>query len=200
MYNNHTLLSSAEVKILDIFLDLKKHYFAELVKVTKLSKPRTLRALRKLVQQHILEVKPEANVKYYSLRKSSLVYAVLSSVEYTDAQRFLEKNKKLHRALEMFKEKYNDYSIMLLFGSMVKGYAAKSSDVDVLLVKDSFTKKEIKKVEDIVDLVNGRTGLKISPYFMKVEEFKNRNELAKEVIEKHIILEGGELFFRMVIQ
>ena len=69
MYVNHTLLSLAEIKMLDVFLDFKRHYFAELVKVAKLTRPRTLRVLRKLVKQGILEISAEANVKYYSLKK-----------------------------------------------------------------------------------------------------------------------------------
>lgn len=200
MYANHTMLSPAEVTVLEVFLDLKRHYFAELTKVTKLTRPRTLRILRKLVQQNILEVNTEANVKYYSLKKTSLVYTVLGMVEYNRTSAFLAKNKTLKRALEMLKERYNNYLIMLIFGSVVKGYATKTSDIDLLLVKEDFSKNDLKKVEDIVSLINGRTGLKISSYFMKIEEFKKQNDLAKEAIDHHILIEGAELFYRMVLE
>ncbi|MBI3031843.1 nucleotidyltransferase domain-containing protein [Candidatus Woesearchaeota archaeon] len=200
MYENNTLLNTAEVTIIGVFLDLRRHYFAELVKVTKLSKPRTLRVLRKFVKQKILEVKTEANVKYYSLQKSSSVFSLLSLVEYNKTLAFLKKQKNLKRALEMFKEKYHDYITLVVFGSLVKGYAHKSSDVDLLLTKESFSEHDIKKVEDIIEIVNGRTGLKISPYFMKIKEFRNKNELAKEIIAEHIIIEGGETFFRCILQ
>lgn len=200
MYDNHTMLNPAEVKVLEKFLDLKRHYFAELTKVTRLTKPRTLRILRKLVKQDILEVKREANVKYYSLKKSSAVYAVLGLVEYNRTSLFLAKNKTLKRALEMFKEKYDHYLVLLIFGSVVKGYAMKNSDIDLLLIKDTLTKQDIKKVETILDLINGRTGLKFSPYFMKVNEFKKQNDVAKEAIDSHILLEGAELFYRMVFE
>lgn len=200
MYANHTMLSPAEVTVLEVFLDLKRHYFAELTKVTKLTKPRTLRILRKLVKQNVLEVKTEANVKYYSLKKASLVYTVLGMVEYNRTSAFLAKNKTLKRALEMLKEKYNNYLVMLIFGSVVKGYATKASDIDLLLMKENFSKNDLKKVEDIVDLINGRTGLKISSYFMKTEEFKKQNDLAKEAINHHVLIEGAELFYRMVLE
>lgn len=193
------MLSLPEVKILDAFLDLKRHYFAELLKLTKLTRPRTLRVLRKLVKQGILEVRTEANVKYYSLKRTSLVYATLGIVEYSRTLPFLAKNKTISRALEMLKEKYADYSVMLIFGSAVKGYATKVSDIDLLLLKENVSQSDIKKVEDIIDLVNGRTGLKISPYFMTADEFKKKNELAKQAIEHHILIEGAELFFRMVL-
>src|SRR3989338_8427598 len=97
MYINHTLLSLAEAKILDIFLGLNRHYFAELTKVTKMTRPRTLRVLRKLVKQGILEVRTEANVKYYSLKRTSLVYATLGIVGYNCTLLFLAKNKTLAR-------------------------------------------------------------------------------------------------------
>jgi len=199
MYINHTLLSLAEVKILDVFLDLKRHYFAELTKVAKLTRPRTLRVLRKLVKQGILGISAEANVKYYSLKKSSLVYSTLGLVEYNRSLLFLVKNKTLARALDMLKEKYADYSVMLVFGSVVKGYATKTSDTDLLLLKENVSQSDIKKIEDIIDLINGRTGLKISPYFMALEGFKKKNDLAKQVITDHILIEGAELFFRMVL-
>lgn len=200
MYEKRTLLGSPELEILGAFLDFNRHYFAELTKITKLTRPRTLRTLRKLVSRDILEVKTEANVKYYALRKSPLVYAVLSMVEYSRTVRFLEKHKTLKRGLEMLRGKYADYLVMAVFGSWVTGSAGKASDVDLLFVKENFSENEIKRVEDILHIINGRTGLGISPYFMKVEEFKKKNELAKEVIEKHIVIDGGELFFRMVLE
>lgn len=199
MYANHTILSSPEAKILEIFLDFNKHYFAELTRVTKLTRPRTLRALRKLMKQEILEVRTEANVKYYSLKKTSSVHAVLATIEYHRASRFLAKHKTLVRALEMVKENYSAYQAMLLFGSLVKGYAAKSSDIDLMLLKETVSKDDVKKIENLVEIINGRTGLKISPYLMTLEEFKNKNNLAKQVIEQHIVIDGAELFFRMVL-
>ncbi len=199
MYTNHTLFSLAEVKLLEIFLDLKRHYFAELTKVTKLTHPRTLRVLRKLVKQGILDVRMEANVKYYSLRKTVVVNTIMGIVEYNRTLIFLAKNKTLARALDILKERCMDYSVMLIFGSVVKGYATKASDVDLLLLKENVSQSDVKKVEDIVDLINGRTGLKISPYLMTLEEFKKKNDLAKQVIADHILIDGAELFFNMVL-
>ena len=93
-----------------------------------------------------------------------------------------------------------DYLIMLIFGSYVKGYAAKTSDIDLLLIKEEFSKNEIKKIEDLIEIINGRTGLKISPYLMKIDEFKQKKDFVKEAIENHILLEGAELFFRSVLE
>lgn len=199
MYDNYTLLGVAEVRVLDAFLDLDHHYFAELTKVTKLTRPRTLRVLRKLVKQGILDIRTEANVKYYSLKKTPLVNATMGMIEYNRTLLFLAKNKTLTRALEMLKEKYSNYCAMLIFGSVVKGYATKRSDIDFLLLKENVSQSDVKKVEEIVDLVNGRVGLKISPYLMTLEEFKKRNALAKQAIADHILIEGAELFYKMVL-
>ncbi len=136
MYKNHTPLSIAELKVLGLFLDLNRHYFAEITKKAKLTRPRTLRVLRTLTNINLLKTKTEANIKYYSLNKVSSAYSVLSIVEYNKTINFLEKNKRLNRALEMFKEKYKDYLVLLIFGSYVKGYATKTSDIDLLLVKE----------------------------------------------------------------
>ncbi len=200
MYINHTPLNIAELKVLEVFLDLNRHYFAETTKKTKLTRPRTLRVLRKLTKINILKTKTEANVKYYFLNRTPAVYSILSMVEYNKTIIFLEKNRRLKRALDMFKEKYKDYLIMLIFGSYVKGYATKTSDVDLLLVKEDFSKSEIKKIEDLIEIINGRTGLKISPYLMKTVEFRQKKDFVQEVIENHVLIEGGELFFRLVLE
>lgn len=200
MYRNHTPLSIAELKILESFLDLNRHYFAEITKKMKLTRPRTLRVLRKFTKLNILKTRTEANVKYYFLDKSPAVYSILSVVEYNKTINFLEKNKRLKRALEMLREKYSDHLIMLVFGSYVKGYATKTSDIDLLLIKENFSKAEIKKIEDLIELINGRTGLRISPYLMKIDEFKQKRNFVKEVIENHILLDGGEIFFKLVLE
>ena len=200
MYRNHTLLSVSEYKILELFLDLKKHYFAEISKKTKLTRPRTLRVLRKLTKIDILKAEAEANIKYYSLNKTSSVYTVLSSVEYNKTINFLENNRILKRAIEMFKDKYDNYLIKLIFGSYVKGYATKTSDIDLLLIKEEFSKTDIEKIEDLVEIINGRTRLKINPYLMKLNEFTQKKDFVKEIIDNHIILDGGELFFRLVLE
>lgn len=197
MYKNHTLLSVAELKILELFLDFKKHYFAEISKKTKFTRPRTLRVLRKLTKSNILKTKKEANIIYYSLNKISLTYSTLSTIEYNKTINFLEKNKTLKRALNMFKSKY---LIMLIFGSYAKGYAVKTSDIDLLLIKENFSKREIKKIEDLTEIINGRTGLKINPYLIKISEFKQKKAFTKEIIENHIIIEGGELFFKLILK
>lgn len=200
MYENHTLIDIPEQKVMELFLDLKRHYFAEIAKKTKLTRPRTMRALRKLAEAGILQIKAEANVKYYSLSRSPLAYSALGIVEYGRTARFLEKNMTLKRALEMFSSGYRGYQIMLIFGSYAKGYASKSSDIDLLLAKEDFQKTEIKMIEELAETVNGRTGLKISPYMMKTGELRQKKDFVKEIVDSHILLEGAELFFRLVME
>ena len=115
------------------------------------------------------------------------------------SENFFDKNKTLKRALEMFKEKFDQTLIITIFGSHVKGYATKKSDIDLLLMKEQFSKTEMKKIEDVIDIINGRTGLRLSQHLMRLDEF-SKNELSQEVMDNHILIEGGELFFKMVLQ
>ena len=200
MYKNHTPLNQTELKILELFLDLNKHYFAEISKKTKLTRPRTMRVLKKFTTLGILHAKIEANIKYYSLEKEPIVYSTLSIAEYNKTIKFLEKNKTIKRALKMFSSNYKDYLSMLIFGSHAKGYANKMSDIDLLLIKEKFSKRDIKKIEDLIEIINGRTGLKISPYLIKISEFNQNKAFTREIMENHIILEGGELYFKLVLK
>ena len=200
MYEKHTLMDLSEQKILEVFLDIRRHYFAEISKKTGLTRPRTMRALRKLEEAGVLTSEEEANIKYYSLYRNPPAYLALGMVEYAKADTFLERNKAFRRAMEMFRSSYHDYLIMLVFGSHAKGQASKSSDIDLLLVKEGFSKEEVKMVEDMISMVNGRTGLKISPYMIKAGELRQRGDFDKEVIENHVLLEGAELFYRLVLE
>jgi len=75
-----------------------------------------------------------------------------------------------------------------------------SPNLEKFLPKKEFSKNEIKKIEDLIEIINGRTGLRISPYLIKTVEFKQKKDFVKEIIENHILLEGGELFFRLVLE
>lgn len=200
MYVNHTLLDAAEARILEVFLDLNQHYFAEITKKTKITRPRTLRVLRKLADANALTIKKEANVKYYTLNKIPLTYSALSLVEYNKTSSFLEKNKTLKRAIALLKEKYHNYLCLLIFGSYAKGNSIKKSDVDLLVVKEDFSKKDVIELESAAEFAAARTGIKLAPYLMKKEELMKKNDFIKEVIQNHFILEGSELFLKLVIE
>jgi len=129
-----------------------------------------------------------------------LVYSTLSIIEYHRHDTFIKKKKTLKRALDMLNEKYKDFLILAIFGSYAKGYATKSSDIDLLIVKNKISKNDIKKIENIIGIINARTGLNINPYLMEINEFKQKNNLVKEIIDNHIIIEGGELFFKLVLE
>ena len=200
MYDKRTVLSVPEQKVLEQFLDLKKHYFSEISNSTKLTRPRTLRVLKSMVEAGVLSIEKEANIKYYHINKNSLSCALLGVVEYSRTHLFFEQNKVLKRAVGMFGEKCSGYLIVVVFGSYVKNYAVSSSDIDLLLIKENITKKDVKTVEELAGVVNGRTGMSISPYLIKIEEFKKGNDLVGEVRKNHILIEGAELFFRLLIE
>ncbi len=200
MYDKRTILSVPDQKVLEQFLDLKKHYFAEISNKTKLTRPRTLRVLKNMVEAGVLSTKKEANIKYYHINKNPLSCALLGIVEYNRTHVFLEQNKVLKRALSTFSEKCSDYLIVVVFGSYVKNNAVSSSDIDLLLIKENITKKDVRTAEGLADVVNGRTGMNISPYLMKIEEFRRGNDRVGEVRKDHILIEGAELFFRLVIE
>ena len=198
MYKKYTFLNATEQNILGIFTDLEAHYFAEISKKTAMARPSIIRVLRKLAENGILKVKTTANVKYYTLNRTAPAYTLISLAEYAKTAAFLDRNPSIKRAIDIFRSEFTDYIIMLVFGSHAKGQANKKSDIDVLLAKEDFSREDIERAEKMAELANGRTGLKISPYMMKLSELAQKKEFTEEIAENHILIDGSEIFFRLV--
>jgi predicted nucleotidyltransferase len=199
MYNNYTraILGNVEAEIMQTYLDLKEHYFSEICKKTKIARPSVMRTLRKLEKIGVLEASKKANTKFYKLLKTRISIMLLSLLEYDKSSKFLESNKKIKYSTDVLSEELQPIA-MIIFGSYAKGTHEKHSDVDLLLIMN-FDKKTIRKSEDIVKTIYGRTGLRVSPIMMTIKDLKKKNAFVQEVIDFHVIIKGAEIFYEVIL-
>ncbi len=101
----------------------------------------------------------------------------------------IPENKR--RALESFvrvlKEKYGDriYKI-ILFGSTARGEAEEESDIDVLIIADGVTQKEVSKIAFQI-LLNGEVISSIVEDKLQFEKYKDYS------FHRNILKEGVEI-------
>ncbi len=116
---------------------------------------------------------------------------LLQMVELYKGLTFLLKNKKLAPLIEELVAKNRN---VVLFGSFVKGYANKDSDVDLLVL----SRKSKSDAE-----VFARYPFRVSVHYSTVEEFERLlmkgNTLAGEIAQYHILINLSEGFIKALI-
>jgi hypothetical protein len=123
----------------------------------------------------------------------------LSYVESLRKRKLLDKNKDLKMFCDdCFKSLGTDFFISLLFGSSVVGTGR---DIDLLFM---FPKSEVEKNEKIIRNIANNFTLNLDITVISVEsayEMLSKYEtinVLNELLNKHIILFGGENFYRIL--
>jgi len=137
------------------------------------------RILNNLASKNIIRYKIEGKNKKYSLDLKDLRTRLLIN--------FVENYKSFKFSLDFLDlfvvlEEIIKLNGLVLFGSYVRGDYTKESDVDILIIG-----KDSKKIRDLIRNFNK----KINIHFSSLEDFskllKNKNTLALEIVENHII-------------
>lgn len=122
-------------------------------------------------------------------------------VEKTRAEKFL-KNKSIRLVANDIKNNIkNPYYTMIIFGSHARSKQTKRSDVDILFITSDLN--SLKELEKIVDYVAGIRPVKIHSVEVLYKDFINMLKskelnVAKEVLNNHIILHGAEAYYQML--
>ncbi len=143
----------------------------------------------------IFLIEQKGNIKLVSLNTKDLItknYLILA--ERREADSFLNKNpefKVLKKELPQ-----GEYSL-ILFGSRAEGNQREKSDIDLCIInKDGKKEVNLSKFELLFKL-------ETNPVYLKEKEFRQmlkeeEQNLAKEIIRKHIILYGEEHFWNLI--
>lgn len=148
----------------------------------------------------ILEVLVVGKSKTICLKTTNpVVKAHLTVSSDEEKKEFLQKQpiiKKIAAELSI-NDKLSINDIVVLFGSYAKGKETEKSDIDLLIInKDGKKSLSFSKYEVLFKK-------KINPIFVTVKEFKQmlqdkEENVGKQVLKTHIILNNPESFWRLV--
>jgi len=157
----------------------------------------THRAIQPLIDSKIVERDKHKNlILNYKVHHETLAFA-----EYLRRDDFLDKSKDIKLfAEEVINKIKQDNFVLLVFGSAVE--SSKPRDIDILLIVDSTDKIEFheKFLHNIASNYDLPFEERVIGYESVYEMLSKRNEknVMNEILNKHIILYGSELFYRLI--
>ncbi|MCX6665756.1 MAG: nucleotidyltransferase domain-containing protein [Euryarchaeota archaeon] len=206
------IFNSYEKRIIEILLTGDKT-LPELSMTLGISKPGTSKYLKKLEERRILRGTYEKNVDgrtiRYQLQPFQMVFSINPSLKTVlsfkaddtlDQEFFLLGSipqKEFRNEVKEHLEKLITTSIprytVILFGSVAQGTASRKSDIDVLLVKESWVKAEKNSILGLFAGAAVNTAYQIKPLFLGYADFKRMDLTLKKEIKDHgiIIFEKG---------
>ena len=195
------MLTKIQLRILKIFTSRLTGLFSirDIAKELGIFPSSAHRAIQPLIKQDFL-VKNEKNNFSLNFRKH---HDVLAYVEYLKRNELLSKPKNKALALfadDLAKEIKDDCFMLILFGSAVNN--DRPNDIDILLVIEETDKVEF--AERFLHNICDRYNLPFHPLVVSFESVyemlakREHRNVFNELLNKHIILYGSELFYRLV--
>ena len=145
--------------------------------------------------KNLFNIAQKGNIKLVSLNlKDSITKNYLILSERNESDSFLKKEPQFRVLKEEVPK--GGYSL-ILFGSRAEGKGREKSDIDLCIInKDGKKNINFSKFELLFKV-------EINPIYLSNKEFRymlkgQEQNLAKEIIKKHIILYGEEYFWSLI--
>ena len=188
-------------KILQIFVGNITEQFTlrEVARKLNMHVSLTHKAIQPLIENKLVLHNKRKNL-YLNIKTdhNSLVFS-----EYLRKDEFLQNDKSGNIALfasEVINKIKEDSFVLLVFGSAV--ISNKPRDIDILLIIDSTDKVEFheKFLHNIASNYETLFDVRVIGFESVYEMLSKREEtnIMNELLNKHIILYGSELFFRLI--
>lgn len=194
-------LNKSTMRVLQLFVGHITESFTlrEAARRLKMHVSLAHRAVKQLIEQNIVQRDKHKNLSLnYKTNHEILVFA-----EYLRRDEFLRGGK--YKDIKLFADDVvskikEDSFALLLFGSAVE--SDKPRDIDILLIVD-----DADKIEFNEKFIHNMASNYDFPFEGRVISFENayemlakRNEInvMNEILNKHIVLYGGELFYRLI--
>ncbi|MBU1199792.1 MAG: nucleotidyltransferase domain-containing protein [Nanoarchaeota archaeon] len=143
----------------------------------------TMRILKKLRKENIVDYKTEGKNNKYFLKNSPEAEIALVMAEQYKLTKIIQE-PKLRRIIKELKEKTKG-ELIILFGSHAKNKAKKTSDIDIYIeTQNKNLKKELEQID--------------SKLSIKIGKFDKENLLAKEIIKDHVIIQNTERYYQLI--
>lgn len=192
-------ITKSTARVLQLFISRMTESFTlrEAARRLKMHVSLTHRAIQPLIDAKIVEQDKHKNLSLnYKIHHEILAFA-----EYLRRDDFLDKFKDIKFfANEVIKKIKQDSFILLVFGSSTE--STKPRDIDILLIVDSADKVEFheKFLHNIASNYNLPLEERAIGFESVYEMLAKRDEknIMNEILNKHIILYGAELFYRLI--
>ncbi|MBI2671377.1 hypothetical protein HYX16_00415 [Candidatus Woesearchaeota archaeon] len=198
------MLTKTQEKIMQVFVSQITELFSirSIERILKINYSLVHRAIKPLIEEYnLLKINKQ---KYISLNFKDN-HDVLAYIEYERRNNFLKKpgNIDLAMCLKDFVTRFKEESfVLLIFGSAVN--KINPGDIDILLIVDNIDKADsseafLHNISRNYELAKKLHIVCIS-YESVYEMLASREQrnIINEVLNKHIIIHGAELFFRLL--
>lgn len=194
MDNKKTNEHSEKIEILKLLIGNKEETYSirKIALQRKINYKSAYNALKALENKRIIELKRAGNTLLCTFNNSfnDLVF----KAEYSRREDLFKKKEFLVIYNSLTKLEFP--SIILLFGSHIKGTAAKHSDIDLLLISDE---EHFKKVQETISIFPQDIHLTPVTYESFIRMAKSKEfSVVSEAIKNNIILIGIEEYYRLL--
>lgn len=199
-------ITDKELSIISYFYRHKQGHVRQIKKAARLSEHTLLKYLKELETKKLLYSKKQGNLKIFEMNTRSSLSGVLFS--YFDILRLENLEYKRKRAIKEFLLKIKGIKLpyfILLFGSTAKENYTKTSDIDMIVVYDSYDKKIKARTDGLIKDISAETGLKINFILMRLNEFtremsNKENYALQDALETGYPVLGNTLFYGVIFR
>jgi DNA-binding Lrp family transcriptional regulator len=202
------LFNKHEKQIIEILLQ-KDIILSEIAAEIGISRPTTSMYLKRLEESGIIKGTYEKNhvgrVIRYSLQPFHIIFSINPDTKrtisfiadtyldedfvllgYISQKEFrLEVKEYLSKIITSSLEEY----LIILYGSVAQGVGTRKSDIDLLFLKNNWSKKEKDKILNLIATASNKCNHQAKPLFKTVKEFGEMDKtLQKQIKEQGIIL------------
>ncbi len=194
-------LNKSTARVLQLFTGRMTESFTlrEAARRLKMHVSLVHRAIKPLIKQNIIQQDKHKNLSLnYKIHHETLAFA-----EHLRRDELL--NKRKHKDIKLFTEEVinkikEDAFILILFGSVVE--SEKPRDIDILLIVDNaekveFHEKFLHNIASNYDLPFEERVISFESIYEMLAK-RDESNIINEILNKHIILYGGELFYRLI--
>ena len=201
------LFNKYEKKIIELLIQNEKT-LSEISAVIGISKPATSKYLKKLEDQNIVKGIYVRNsigrtIKY-NLQEFQIVFSMdpknksiigFKADEPIDANYIYLgyiKQKEFRGEVKIYLNEIKNIDfekyMIILYGSVAQGVAHRKSDIDLLFLKEYWSKKDIGQILDKIANASNKCNYSAKPLFKTVKEFENMNSMLKKQIKENAII------------
>lgn len=193
------MLTKNQLKIMELFVSKITESFGvrEVARILKMNNSLAHRNIRPLYEKRIL-LKDNKGYLKLDFRKN---HALLSYIEHLRSKKLLNKSKDISILKDEIIERFPyGYFVLLVFGSTVTNKNPR--DLDLLIIIENTG--DIEQAEKYLNNIIRRHTLSVHPVIISFESVyemltpREDKNVITEVLNKHLILYGAELFYKLI--